>query len=230
MRPHEAAVLLQGSEVERQVTHRRGEDSAGGAAGQIRLEAMALQHPAAIFLDQLARGDAGGRQHDARFPDAAGDREAAQPLALAPAMRGEPPRALLHDVAHPVERLDVLLEGGAAEQADLCDVRRAVPGEPALALDRFDHRGFFAADISTGAAAQMNARIFGEPGRFDLGDLLGEHQPHVRIFVADVDVDFRRFDHPGRDQHALDEAMRIPLEIVAVLEGTRLALVGIDRE
>src|SRR2546427_386733 len=67
-------------------------------------------------------------------------------------MRGEPPRALLHDVAHPVERLDVLLEGGAAEQADLCDVRRAVPGEPALALDRFDHRGFFAADIRAGAA------------------------------------------------------------------------------
>ena len=40
----------------------------------------------------------------------------------------------------------------------------------------------------------------------------------------------RRLDHPGGDQHALDEAVRIALEIVAVLEGAGLALVGVDRE
>ena len=65
--------------------------------------------------------------------------------------------ALLDDVADPVQRLDVLLERRAAEQADLRDVRRAVARQPALALDRFDHRGFFAADVGAGAAAQMQS-------------------------------------------------------------------------
>ena len=40
----------------------------------------------------------------------------------------------------------------------------------------------------------------------------------------------RGLDHPGGDQHAFDEAVRIALEIVAVLEGAGLALVGVDRE
>ena len=44
--------------------------------------------------------------------------------------------ALLDDVAHPVHRLDVLLERRAAEQADLRDVRRAMARQAALALDR----------------------------------------------------------------------------------------------
>ena len=38
-----------------------------------------------------------------------------------------------------------------------------------------------------------------------------------------------RLDHPGGDQHAFDEAMRIELEIVAVLERAGLALVAVDR-
>ena len=105
-----------------------------------------------------------------------------------------------------------------------------MPGQAALALDRFDHRGFFAADVSAGAAAQMHARVLGEPGALDLGDFVREHQPHLGIFVADVDVDVRRLDHPGRDQHAFDEAVRILLEVIAVLEGAGLAFVGVDRE
>ena len=123
------------------------------------------RHAAAIFLDQLARGHARGREHHAGLLDAAGDREAAQALALAPAVRGEPGGALLDDVAHPVQRLDILLERRAAEQADLRDVRRAMARQAALALDRFDHRGFFAADIGAGAAAQMDACVAGQARR-----------------------------------------------------------------
>src|SRR6185436_4017932 len=110
------------------------------------------------------RGDAGRREHHARLFHAAGNREAAQALALAPAMRGEPRRALLDDVAYPVERLDVLLERRPAEQADLRNIRRAVARQAALALDRFDHRRFFAADIGARAAAEMNPAELGQAG------------------------------------------------------------------
>jgi hypothetical protein len=116
------------------------------------------------------------REFDAGLLHAAGDREAAQSPALAPAMRAEPTGALLDDVAHPVERLDVLLQRRPAEQADLRHVRRAVARQAAFAFDRFDHRRFFAADISAGAAPQMQLRMLTEAGLLDLGDLVGQHQ------------------------------------------------------
>jgi hypothetical protein len=79
-------------------------------------------------------------------------------------------------------------------------------------------------------AAQMYARVRRQPRPLGLGDLLGQQEPHLGIFVADVEIGLGRFHHPGRDQHAFDEAMRIKLEIVAILEGAGLALVAIDRE
>ena len=92
VRADEAAVFFQRAEIERQVGHRRRQDAAGGAARQIALEGVAVGHAAAIFVDQFARGDAGRRQHHARLLHAAGDREAAEALALAAALRGQPVR------------------------------------------------------------------------------------------------------------------------------------------
>ena len=54
--------------------------------------------------------------------------------------------------------------------------------------------------------------------------------PHARIFVTQVDVGSLGFDRPGGDQHALEKAMRVALEIVTVLEGAGLALIRVDRE
>src|SRR6185436_2317046 len=110
--------------VERLVRYRGRQDSAGSATRQIPLEAVAIRHAAAIFLDQFARRDAGRRQHHAGLLDAAGHRERTKALALASTIAGEPRRALLDDVSDPVERLDILFERRAAEQPDLRDVRR----------------------------------------------------------------------------------------------------------
>ena len=83
--------------------------------------------------------------------------------------------------------------------------------QPALAFDRFNHRGFFAANVSAGAAAQMDFRVRRQAGVFHFRDFVEQHQPQFGIFVADIDVGVRRLDHPGGDQHALDEAVRIEL-------------------
>ncbi len=102
--------------------------------------------------------------------------------------------------------------------------------QPALALDRFDHRRLFTADIGAGAAAQVQLGVRRQPGVGELVDLLEQHQPQLGIFVTNVDVGVVRLDHPGGDQHAFEEAVRIAFEVIAVLEGAGLAFVGIDRE
>ena len=115
VRADEAAVRLELAEIQRNVGHRRRQEAAGGAAGEIRPEDMTLGHARAELVDQLLRGNAGGRELDAGLLHAAGDGEAAQSLALTPAMGAEPAGALLDDVAHPEQRLDVLLQRRPAE-------------------------------------------------------------------------------------------------------------------
>src|SRR5262249_3041854 len=113
---------------------------------------MAVGHAAAELVDELAHGDAGRRQLDARVLDPARDREAARPLAAAPSLPREPFRPLLDDVAHPEQRLDVVDERRPPEQPDLRGIGRLVARQAALTLDALEHRRFLAADIGTGAA------------------------------------------------------------------------------
>src|SRR6201987_379307 len=109
---------------------------------------------------------------------AAGDREAAQAKAVVAAMALPPVRALLDDVAHPPQRLDVADQSRQLEQADLERIRRLVPGQAALALDAFEQRRLFAADVGAGAAAQMQGRAT----RRQLCDLAVEDFARGRIF------------------------------------------------
>ena len=149
------------------------------------------------------------------FLHPAGDRERAQALAAVAAVRGEPLAALLEDVAHPVQRLEVVLQRRPAEQADLRDVGRAQARHAALAFDRLDHRRLFAADVGAGAAAQhdlRHARIRRRGAQ--LRQLGLEQRAAAVVLVAQVDVDARDADRPGGDQHAFEEAVRIALEVV----------------
>jgi hypothetical protein len=136
---------------------------------------------------------------------------------------------VLDDVAHPEQGLDVVDERRAAEEADLARERGLVARQAALALDRFEHRGFLAADIGARAAAQMDLGVAREPRFLQLGDLAQQDLAHLRVLVAQVDVDRLRLDRERADQHALEETVRVLLEIVPVLEGAGLALVGVDR-
>src|SRR5208282_556243 len=154
-RADEAAVRLERAEVERDVRQRGRQDAARRPAGQIALEDVALRHAAAIFLDQLVRGNAGGSELHARLLDAARDREAAQSLASVTALAGEPGRTLLHDVTNPVKRLDVVNERGAAEETHLGRIGRLVARQPAFALEALEHRRLFAADVGSGTPPQV---------------------------------------------------------------------------
>src|SRR2546428_13390316 len=60
----------------------------------------------------------------------------------------------------------------------------------------------------------------------------GGRKAAVRVdgFPADEHEAGRRADRPRRDEHPLDERVRVALEQVAVLERPGLALVGVDDE
>ena len=65
---------------------------------------------------------------------------------------------------------------------------------------------------------------------FERSDLALENRAARRVFVAKIDVDLVDADRPRGDQRALEEAVRIALEVVAILERARLALVDVHRE
>ena len=61
-------------------------------------------------------------------------------------------------------------------------------GKAAFTLDALEHRGFFAAHICAGTAAQMERSRFQQIGFFKLRDFIGEDRPDRRVFVAEIDV------------------------------------------
>src|SRR6266566_100861 len=126
---------------------------------------MSLDHAAAEFVDQLTRGDPGWGELDPRITHPPGNREGAQPLAPVAALARKPLGTLLDDVAHPIEGLDVVAQGRSSEEPDLRRKGWSLPRQTALALDAFEHRRFFTADVGTGAAAEVDARLPREPGR-----------------------------------------------------------------
>src|SRR5262245_53138171 len=101
---------------------------------------MALGHAAAEFVDQLPRGYAGRGELDPRGPHPPRDREGTQPLAPVAALAGKPLRALLYDVANPVEGLDIVAQGRAPEEPYLRREGRSLPRQPTFTLDAFEHR------------------------------------------------------------------------------------------
>jgi hypothetical protein len=126
--------------------------------GKVRVELVPiLMPPQYSAMSSFTVMPAGARCTPGFFtrPDTENERRPFLPVA---AVLREPLRAVFDEVAHPEQRLHVVLERGAAEEADLRDVRRAKARHAALAFDGFDHRGLFAADVGARAAAQVDAR------------------------------------------------------------------------
>ena len=71
--------------------------------------------------------------------------------------------------------------------------------EAALALDGFDHRRFFTADIGAGPAAQLDLHMIGKPGGANLVQLLTKQGNDFGIFVAHIDEAGLDIDDMRRD-------------------------------
>src|SRR6185503_19122538 len=131
--------------------------------------------------------------------DASADGEGSHTLPPVAALAGKPSGAFFEDVAHPVQRLHIVLERGPAEQADLRDVGRAQTWLAALALYGFDHRRLFAANVGAGASSKMDRRNRIGRIRLKRRDLTFENRPAAVILVAQVNVNRFDSDCPGCD-------------------------------
>src|SRR5262249_47227663 len=122
-------------------------------------------------------------------------------------------------------------DGRRAERA-LDGRKRRLELRPALlALEGRDEAGLLAADVGARAPGDDDVEAVAEVARLvRLAHRRGEPAPGPDVLAPDVDEGSRRMDRTRRDEHALDEGVRIALEEVAVLEGSRLALVGVDHQ
>ena len=152
-----------------------GRMPAGCAAGQVAVEVVAVQHAAAVLVDQLAHGDARRREMHARLLS----RGPTPRTSAVPCGRcGPAPRTTARRLsgcrgsrtASPC----CARASGRPKRPDLRDVRRAQPRHAALAFDRLDHRRLLAADVRAGTAAQVDRRQRARRIGCERGDLAGE--------------------------------------------------------
>ncbi len=139
-------------------------------------------------------------------------------------------RPFAHHARNPEQSFNIMHQSGAIVDPHRRHKGRAMARQAALAFNAFDHRAFFTADIGPSPAPQINIARRHEPRRFQSGNLLGQNVQNRRVFVAHVDKTGFRLDGPSGNQHAFEKQMRCALEIVAILERSRLALISIHRQ
>ena len=216
-----------------------GQQRRGGAAGNDAEQVVpAAAHAAGIALDQLPHRDAHLGFHVAGLVHMALDAEDLGARVLRPAEAGEPGATAAQDGRNHRDGLDVVHRGGAAIEADRRRERRLQPGHALLALEGFDERRLFAADIRTGTAMQVEVEVPARPGRvraeqpglIGLVDRRLQDDSLVVVLAADVDVGGMSAHREARDQAALDQRLRIVADDVAVLAGAGLGLVAVYDE
>src|SRR5690606_7041966 len=149
--------------------------------------------------------------------------------------RGERRAALEDDVRDVRERLDVVDDGGLAEEARLDRERRLVARLAAVPLDRVEERGLLAADVGAGALAELDVEaeagaghVVAEPAVFaGLLDRVRDALERERVLAAEVDVTVLGADGERGDRHGLDDREGVALEQDAVLERAGLGFVRV---
>ena len=192
-----------------------------------------------MLVDQFLQVDAHRELIHAGLLHVAGDAIELRSGVLRRSESFEPLRAVLDDQRHAGQRLDVLHDSRSAECADDRRERRLHARLAAVALDRLDESGLFAADVSTRATCNRHVEVevrsedpFAEEAsgaRFV--ESFVENRRRVVELAANVDVPHRiRSDRVRRDDHPFEEKVRILLHDHAVLERARLGFVGVAEQ
>src|SRR5437016_86395 len=190
------------------------------------------------MIDHLADGRPHGDLVDAGARDVAADPDELDAGGAVCPLRLEPLHALDEDQWHGRERLDVVDDRRLLPQPVRPGKRRLVPRLRALVLDGLEQRRLLAADVP--ARADEHAHVEGQVRAEDApteqavatagGQLALEMFGLRLVLVAYIDDALVGADDEAGQDHALDHQMRHVIEDEAVLDGPRLALVGIAHD
>ena len=137
------------------------QDFRGAAAGNDRLQSCVPPSFRRHVVDQLAHRDRADFNFEITGPlHVAADANDARAGVVRAAEPGIFRAAHRDDVLHVAERLDVVHDRRAHVEAEHGGkIGRLDPRIGALAFERFDQAGFFAADVSAGAAMDVNLDV-----------------------------------------------------------------------
>ena len=222
-------------EIEAHVGHSGGKVAGRRAGGSKSLELTASGKATGNAEDHIANGDAQRHFEDAGIDDVAGDANEFEATRTVGGNGFVPVNAAREDLRHIGESLDVVDDGGLLEKAGLAGEGRLVAGLGAMAFDGFQERGFLAADVTAGTDKDVQIEIevtaeefLAEKACLDAaGNLLAEDFLLKGVFVADIEDAFFRTGDQAGDDHAFGDEVRKVIEDEAILDGARLAFVGI---
>ena len=189
--------LAQAVEIHRAVDDVLGlDDRAGRAAGNDRQQVVpAAADAAGVLVDQFAEGDAHRLFDRAGTVDVAGDHEQLGADVVRAADRREPGRAAAQDGRGDGDRFDVVDRRRAAVEAHVGRERRLQARLALLALEAFQQRGFFAADIGAGAVMDVDVDVPAvlvvlaeQAGVIALVDRRLQRLALAHVFAAHVDI------------------------------------------
>src|SRR5690606_9338875 len=146
--------------------------------------------------------------------------------------------ALANDGRHVAQGLDVVDAGRFAPDADSSREGRLGARVGATAFQRVDQRGFFAANVATGAGVHEQLEIEAaaedvtaqQTGSLGFGDGAIEVGGGVDVLAAQEDVAAVGLERARGDQHAFHQQVWQLLHEQAVLPGVRLHFVRVAQQ
>ena len=232
------AGLLDRIEVQADVEMLGSQHHHRGAPGLKRLELAVLPDAAAVLLDQLTDRRTVLQLVVTRPVDMPAHAPDARSLSCRCPHRTEPVGAVDDDVRQVGHRLDVVYDRRLPVEAFDRREGRLEPRLAAIALERGQQGGLFAADVSARAPVQddvdlvtLAEHVLAEVSRLT-GLLDGGLQRLVlrQVLAADIDEGEVGPDRVAGDQDALEHLVRAFFDQITILEATRLALVGVADE
>src|SRR6476661_2698820 len=157
-------------------------------------------------------------------------------LVLRIADAGEPFGRAAEDRRDDRDALDIVDRSRTAVEAGTGRERRLEARLALLALQAFEHRRLFAADVGARATVheqvEVIARAAGvladQTSLISLGNGALQDTGFLDEFAADIDIGGARAHREAGDQRALDQLVRIVADDLAVLAASGLGLIGVD--
>ena len=214
----------------------------GGSAGNDGLQFPAVPQTATEFgiIDQFTNG---GLAHFnfviTRTLHLAAETDDARAGVVRRAESGKLRAPHFHNVLHIAEGLNVVDNGRAHPQAEHCrKIGRLDAGIRAFAFEGFDQAGFFTANISARAAVHIHFQIITGAQDiftqeiFSLRFRQGLDQNLCAFGHLTTNIDIRQMNvvRKTRDDHPLDQLVRILVHDLPVLEGARFRFIGVANQ